>query len=261
MTAVLVVGGGVAGCEFAWGLARRDVPTLLLTTSLDTLYALPADAWPVVPPPDTLWSQVSAEADDGRGRQRAGPLRRAAKRELERAPQLRVVQSNATALWRSDDGAAVLGVRSWEGPSHRAETTVMAVGSFLGARLTLGAAVEQAGRLSEMAYDDLGEDLRGAGVALRRHEIAIAGDGTTPAYRVAHDVVEHSEWTPLLVDDRVVAGAGRSRRWPELWWLGAVVGEVELVAAATAGRDLARHLAEHRSQRRAPARRGDQNAS
>jgi tRNA U34 5-carboxymethylaminomethyl modifying enzyme MnmG/GidA len=252
MTAVLVVGGGVAGCELAWGLARRDVPTLLLTTSLDTLYALPADAWPAVPPPGTLWSKIAAEADDGRGRQRAGPLRRAAKRELEREPLLRVVQSNATALWRSDDGTSVLGVRSWEGPARRAETTVLAVGSFLGARLTLGAAVEQAGRLSEMAYDELGDDLRAAGVALRRREIGIAGDGTTPPYRVDHDVVEASEWTPLEVDGRAVAGAGRSRRWPELWWLGAVVGDVGLEAAAVAGRDLARHLAE----RHGHARRG-----
>jgi tRNA U34 5-carboxymethylaminomethyl modifying enzyme MnmG/GidA len=244
MTAVLVVGGGVAGCELAWGLARRDVPTLLLTTTLDTLYALPADAWAADPPSGTLWSRIAAEADDGRGRQRAGPLRRAAKRELEREPLLRVVQSNATSLWRSDDGASVLGVRSWEGPARRAATTVLAVGSFLGARLTLGAAVEQAGRLSEMAYDELGDDLRGAGVELRRHEIGIAGDGTTPAYRVAHDVVEASEWAPLVVDGNVVAGAGRSRRWPELWWLGAVVGGVGLEAAAAAGRDLARHLAE-----------------
>jgi tRNA U34 5-carboxymethylaminomethyl modifying enzyme MnmG/GidA len=256
MTAVLVVGGGVAGCELAWGLARRDVPTLLLTTTLDTLYALPADAWAADPPSGTLWSRIAAEADDGRGRQRAGPLRRAAKRELEREPRLRVVQSNATALWRSDDGAAVLGVRSWEGPAHRAETTVLAVGSFLGARLTLGAAVEQAGRLSEMAYDDLGDDLRSAGVVLRRHEIGVEGDGTTPAYRVAYDVVEASEWSPLRVDGRAVTGAGRSRRWPELWWLGAVVGDVGLEAAAVAGRDLAGHLA----QRQAEAGSGDANA-
>jgi tRNA U34 5-carboxymethylaminomethyl modifying enzyme MnmG/GidA len=243
VTAVLVVGGGVAGCEAAWGLARADVPTLLLTTSLDTLYALPADAWPARPPPDTLWSRVAAEAADAAGLQRAGPLRRAAKRELEREPELRVVQSNATALWRSEDGAAVLGVQSWEGPARRAATTVLAVGSFLGARLTLGASVEGAGRLSEMAYDDLRDDLRGAGVVLRRREIGVDGDARTPPYRVEHDVVDPSEWTRLEVDGRAVAGAGRSRRWPELWWLGAVTGDVGLEAAAAAGRDLARHLA------------------
>jgi tRNA U34 5-carboxymethylaminomethyl modifying enzyme MnmG/GidA len=243
MTAVLVVGGGVAGCELAWGLARATIPALLVTTSLDTLYALPADAWPARPPADTLWAAVAAEAVDAGGLQRAGPLRRAAKRELEREPHVRLVQSNATALLRSDDGGAVLGVQSWEGPARRAATTVLAVGSFLGARLTLGASVEHAGRLSEMAYDDLRDDLRGAGVVLRRRETGVAGDARTPPYRVEHDVVDEAEWTPLQVDGRRVVGAGRSRRWPELWWLGAVTGDVGLEAAAAAGRDLARHLA------------------
>jgi choline dehydrogenase-like flavoprotein len=243
VTSVLVVGGGVAGCELAWGLARAAVPTILLTTSLDTLYALPADAWPARPPSDTLWSRIAGEAADATGRQRAGPLRRAAKRELEREPQLRVLQSNATALWRSDDDLAVLGVHTWEGPARRAATTVLAVGSFLGARLTQGASVEGAGRLSEMAYDDLRDDLRGAGVVLRRREIGVAGDAVTPPYRVEHDVVDPTEWLPLEVEGRAVAGAGRSRRWPELWWLGAVTGDVGLEPAAAAGRDLARHLA------------------
>jgi tRNA U34 5-carboxymethylaminomethyl modifying enzyme MnmG/GidA len=241
-TAVLVVGGGVAGCELAWGLARAGVATMLLTTSLDTLYALPADAWAATPPPGTLWSEVAAEAADARGHQRAGPLRRAAKRELERLAALRVVQSNAVALWRSDDGAAVLGVRTWEGPPQRAATTVLAVGSFLGARLTAGASVEHAGRLSEMAYDELRDDLREAGVALHRREVALAGDATTPAYRVAHDAVDPDEVLPLEVGGVRVPGAGRSRRWPELWWLGAVLGEVGLEEAAAAGRDLARRL-------------------
>ncbi|MDA0700180.1 MAG: FAD-dependent oxidoreductase, partial [bacterium] len=144
-TAVLVVGGGVAGCELAWGLATRGVPTLLLSTSLDTLYALPADVWPAQPPPGTLWAEIAPEAADGLGRQRAGPLRRAAKRQLERLPQLRVVQSNAVAVLRSDDDAAVQGVATWEGPPQRAATTVLAVGSFLGARLMSGTAVEHAG--------------------------------------------------------------------------------------------------------------------
>jgi tRNA U34 5-carboxymethylaminomethyl modifying enzyme MnmG/GidA len=243
VAAVLVVGGGVAGCELAWGLATRGVPTMLLTTSLDTLYALPTDAWSAAPPEGTLWSAIAEEAADPAGRQRAGPLRRAAKRELERLPELRVVQSNATALWRSDDGGAVLGVRTWEGPPQRAATTVLAVGSFLGARLTSGAAVEQAGRLSEMAYDELRDDLRAAGVALRRREVALAGDAATPAYRVAHDAVDPEEL--VWLEDGGVRGvaAGRSRRWPELWWLGAVLGDVGLEAAARAGRDLARHLA------------------
>jgi len=242
-TAVLVVGGGVAGCELAWGLATRGVPTLLLTTSLDTLYALPADVWPAQPPPGTLWSEIAPEAADGLGRQRAGPLRRAAKRELERLPQLRVVQSNAVAVLRSDDDA-VQGVATWEGPAQRAATTVLAVGSFLGARLMSGTAVERAGRLSEMAYDELGDDLRAAGVRFERRTVAVPGDAVTPPYRVEYDALEPDASIELDVGGRSVPGAGRSRRWADLWWLGAVHGDVGLEAAAAAGRDLARHLAE-----------------
>ena len=243
MRSVLVVGGGAAGCELAWGLARRAVATTLLTTSLDTLYALPADAWPSVPPAATLWSAVAAEARDAAGRQRAGPLRRAAKRELERLEHLRVVQSNATALARGD-GGEVVGVRTWEGPPVRAAQTVLAVGSFLGARLTLGPAVELAGRLSEMAYDDLRDDLRDAGLRLRRHTVALDGDGVAPAYAVEHDVVDVDELEPLRLNGRTVVGAGRARRWPGLWFVGACTGDVGIEAAAAAGRDLAAHLAE-----------------
>jgi tRNA U34 5-carboxymethylaminomethyl modifying enzyme MnmG/GidA len=239
----LVVGGGAAGCELAWGLAQRGVATTLLTTSLDTLYALPADAWPARPPATTLWSEVEPEARDAAGMQRAGPLRRAAKRELERLADLRVVQSNATALARGDAGQ-VVGVRTWEGPTVRADVTVLAVGSFLGARLTLGPAVELAGRLSEMAYDDLRDDLRDAGLRLRRHSIALGGDGRAPAYAVDHDVVDEEELDPLRAGDRVVVGAGRARRWPGLWFVGAFTGDVGIETAAAAGRDLAAHLAD-----------------
>jgi len=245
MTEVLVVGGGAAGCELAWGLARRGRAAVLLTTSLDTLYALPADTWPADPPTATLWSRIAAEAAGDPGAaggtaQRAGPLRRAAKRELERLERLRVVQSNATALWRV--GEEVVGVRTWEGPPARAAVTVLAVGSFLGARLALGPVVEHAGRLSEMAYDDLRDDLLAGGVRLRRHEVALAGDAVTPPYRVTYDVLEAGELAPLVVGGRTVVGAGRVRRWRGLWCVGACAGDVGLEAAAAAGRDLAVHL-------------------
>jgi len=240
--AVLVVGGGAAGCELAWGLARRGVATTLLTTSLDTLYALPADAWPARPPAGTLWSEVAEDARDGAGRQRAGPLRRAAKRELERLEELRVVQSNAVALARGAAGE-VVGVRTWEGPAVLAARTVLAVGSFLGARLVMGPVVEHAGRLSEMAYDDLRDDLCDAGLRLRRRTIALEGDGAAPAYAVEHEVVQEDELEPLRLGGRVIVGAGRARRWSGLWWVGACTGDVGLEAAAAAGRDLAAVLA------------------
>lgn len=235
----LVVGAGAAGCETAWGLARRGRRTTLLTTSLDTIYALPADAWVDRPPPGTLWAAVAGEAADELGRQRAGPLRRAAKRELERLGALKVVQSNACALELEGDRA--VGVRTWEGPVVRAATTVLAVGSFLGARLTIGPAVERAGRLSEMAYDDLRDALRAAGAAFARREAVRDGEGGAPGYRVAYDV-----WDPAEVErpPGLPNGAGRVRRWRGLWVVGACAFDVGIAEAADAGRQLAAWLAD-----------------
>jgi tRNA U34 5-carboxymethylaminomethyl modifying enzyme MnmG/GidA len=239
---IQIVGGGAAGCEAAWALARRGVPCRLVTTTLDALYALPADVWPGPPPAGTLWAAVAAEAADGAGAgTRAAALRRAVKRELERLPDLFVLQSNVVALWR--EGGAVVGVRTWEGPSHRADATVLAVGTFLAPRLRVGSAEERAGRLGEMAYDDLRDDLAAHGVRFVRRTLAVPGDGATPAYEVAFDQVD-----PV----GTVAGLGGAapgpgiRRWPDVngfWMLGACADPVGVAEAAAAGRDLGAHLA------------------
>ena len=229
---VAIVGGGVAGCECAWGLANAGVDTLLISTSLDTLYALPEERWLAVVPPGTLWATIAAEADDGAGVQRAAPLRRAAKRELERLPALRVRQSNAVALLR--DGAGVVrAVRTWEGPVLRAATVVLAVGGFLGARLRYGDAVEHAGRLGEMAYDDLRDDLRAAGVDFVPRGRSIPPRDAQPGYAVTYDAL--SGHAPVGV-------AGVARHAGALW-VGACAADVGLEGAAIAGRELARRLA------------------
>jgi len=239
---IQVVGGGAAGCEAAWALARRGVPCRLVTTTLDALYALPADAWPGTPPADTLWASVAREAADASGSgTRAAALRRAVKRELERMPDLLVLQSNVVALWR--EGGAVVGVRTWEGPSHRADETVLAVGTFLGPRLTVGTAEERAGRLGEMAYDDLRDDLAAHGVRFVRRTLSVRGDGVTPAHAVAFDQVDPEGTTQGI---GAAHGAIGIRRWPDVggaWLLGACADPVGVEEAAAAGRDLGAHLA------------------
>lgn len=232
MLAVVIVGGGAAGCEFAWGLAQRDVAAMLLTTSLDTLYPLPRDRWRARAPHGTLWAQLADEAavgepfPDGSREYRAASLRRAVKRELERAPSLRVVQSNAVGLLR--EGERVVGVHTWEGPSLRAEAVVLAVGSFLHARLHIGSAVEHAGRLSEMAYDDLYQALLGAGVAFLPDTLTLAGDARSPGYRV-----DYQRFAPDALHGP--QGAAALRGLPGCWALGACAAPLGVEEAASAG--------------------------
>jgi tRNA U34 5-carboxymethylaminomethyl modifying enzyme MnmG/GidA len=238
---IQVVGGGAAGCEVAWGLARRGVATRLITTTLDALYPLPADVWPAEPPPDTLWASLAAEARDPQGRQHAARLRRAVKRELERLPSLAVLQSNVVALVR--DGDTVVGVRTWEGPVHRADVTVLAVGTFLAPRLRVGHAVERAGRLGEMAYDELRDDLADWGLGFVRRLLVAEGDAVTPRYEVEHDAFDPPGSERLVRGGREVPGA---RRWPGRpgWWAaGACADPVDVEIAAQAGRELAAYLA------------------
>jgi tRNA U34 5-carboxymethylaminomethyl modifying enzyme MnmG/GidA len=226
---VVVVGAGAAGCELAWALAERRVDTTLLTTTLDTVYALPADRWLAEPAVDTLWARVDAEARLPSGERSAGALRRAVKRELERAPALRLVQSNVTQLVEGA-GGRVEAVATWEGPQVPASLVVLAVGSFLGARLQMGEAVESAGRLSEMAYDDLHQDLSAAGVPFVQRELTLAGDSATPGYRVVFDAFAPDG---LEVFE---PGVARLRRWPNVYAVGLVAGANGLAAAAASGR-------------------------
>ena len=239
---IQVVGGGASGCEAAWALARRGVPCRLVTTTLDGLYALPADTWAGTPPADTLWATVAREAADPTGgATRAAALRRAVKRELERLPDLFVLQSNVVALWR--EGDAVVGVRTWEGPSHRADATVLAVGTFLAPRLRVGSAEERAGRLGEMAYDELRDDLAAHGARFVRRSLSVAGDGVTPPYTVSFDQFDPVGTLAGLDGAESFPGV---RRWPDVpgvWLLGACADPVGMEQAAAAGRDLGAHLA------------------
>jgi tRNA U34 5-carboxymethylaminomethyl modifying enzyme MnmG/GidA len=76
----------------------------------------------------------------------------------------------------------VTGVSTWEGVSRFAKKTVLCVGSFLEARLTLGSLTEHAGRLSEMAYDDLYLDLVSRGFQFESLELE--AKDVQPSYKV-----------------------------------------------------------------------------
>lgn len=179
---LLVVGAGLAGSELAVAAARGGLDVLLLTTSLDTVYLLASDAAALEPEPGTLMHELAGPLQDAAGRVGSWALHRAAKRALEHTTGLHLLQSNATAL-DVEDGR-VTGVETWEGVRRRARRTALCVGSFLEARLTVGTLTEAAGRLSEMAYDELYDDLAARGFAFEEASFAAGEAQGSLAYTV-----------------------------------------------------------------------------
>jgi tRNA U34 5-carboxymethylaminomethyl modifying enzyme MnmG/GidA len=196
---MVVVGAGIAGSEAALLAARAGLDVLLVTTSLDTLYMLAHQSYPLRPPAETLMWELCSRLVDGGGAA-GGPverwaLHRAAKYVLESQEGIHLLQSNVTELILDAD-RKVGGVRTWEGVERLAGHTALCVGSFLGARLEQGKLREVAGRLGEMAYDELFEDLRGHGVGFRAASLEIDEEADGLPYRVDCQVIERGELEP-----------------------------------------------------------------
>ena len=222
--AVIVVGGGVTGCEAAWGLAQRGVPTLLITTSLDTIANLAGDGWAFEPPPASLLSLLADEAGGPRSWSARG-LHRGAKRELERQRAVHVLQSTVVGV-RTDAAGRVIGVDTWEGVARDAARVALCVGSFMHARLRIGSSEEVAGRLSELADDALYHDLLARGLATEPRRLELAGDALAPGYSVDFQVLAAGE----------VAPDGAVRRLPGLYAYGLCAGgSADLTNSAEAG--------------------------
>ncbi|NLG09377.1 MAG: FAD-dependent oxidoreductase [Deinococcales bacterium] len=235
---LLVVGGGLAGCEAAWAAARGGLRTLLVSTSLDTLYNLASDAHRLEPPAGSLMAELAPGLADADGRVDAWALHREVKYALEREPGLHLLQSSVAGLL-VEDGRAV-GVTTWEGVDRRAAAVALCVGSFLRARLTIGSSVEAAGRLSEMAYDDLHDDLAARGFAFEELTLeAPPVEGSLP-YRVACRVLAAGERGPGFALPRV----------EELYAAGlCVAGYLSYEGAARHGLGLGRALVELAARR------------
>lgn len=175
---VVVVGAGLAGSEVAYASAGAGLTTLLVTTSLDTVYNL-AVPTPLAPPAGTLMEALLPHG----GEPAVFELHRAAKAALEALPTLHLLQSNVEAL--EVEGGAAVGVRTWEGVPQRGIVLALCVGAFLGARLSLGSTEERAGRLGEMSYDELHDDLVAHGFVLLPAEVVVPAAPARPGYRVA----------------------------------------------------------------------------
>lgn len=187
--AVAVVGAGLAGCELAFRLAQAGQDVLLVSQALDHLGNLYSPGIEGAGFPEgSLYAEVAgqvAPSTDG------WVFHRALKARLEDTTGIHLLQSCVTAL-DEVDGAVTLS--TWEGPPLRARRVVLAVGAFLKARLLLGDSLEDAGRLSEVAYDFLADDLAAQGLWLLPAERRTSpGAGEAPAYEVRFLTVPANE--------------------------------------------------------------------
>jgi tRNA U34 5-carboxymethylaminomethyl modifying enzyme MnmG/GidA len=256
---VLIVGAGVAGCEAAWRCQAAGLDTLLITTSLDTVYNLLGDAVKLEPPAGSLMQRVFADVQQN-GYASNWAFHRRAKTLIEQETDIHLLQSSVMALLyedvgiHEDAGAASLktaspklvssetvssepispepisskpglthkalttnklikGVQTWEGIDRFAAQVALCVGSFLGARLTIGTLIEVAGRLSEMAYDDLFEDLTATGFSFEQTQLkADFQDGSLPYEVMCHAFAAHEQAGYTLKQARGLYAAGVCRQ-------------------------------------------------
>ena len=190
---VAVIGAGLAGCELAWRLARAGRDVLLVSQALDHLGNLyQPDVAGVGFPKGSLFAQVQQQmAPDTDG----WTFHRRLKTEIEGTAGIHLLQSCVSEL--NEEGAEV-SLGTWEGPGLRAGAVVLAVGAFLKGRLLIGDTMEEAGRLSEVAYDFLADDLTAHGIHLtyasgEAQGTASPGTGDAPGYEVRFQIIAPGE--------------------------------------------------------------------
>lgn len=236
---LIVVGAGLAGCEAAYAAAGAGFDTLLVTTGLDTVYTLLGDGAPLAPPPGTLMAELTADLLGADGVVPSWGLHRAAKYALEHRPGIHLLQSSVSSLLV--DGGRVRGVATWEGVDRHGARVALCVGSFLEARLHIGRSVEIAGRLSEMAYDDLYRDLLEHGFGFEPLTLEAQGEGGRLPYRV--------ECRVFAAEERAPSG-GALPRLEGLYAAGVCLdGYLPFELAAARGRALADELIAGSSRR------------
>jgi hypothetical protein len=176
---LIVVGAGISGSEAALAAARAGLDTLLVTTSLDTAYNLLGDGVILSPHDSTLMADLHSKLADARGWVPNWEFHRRAKYTLEHQPGIHLLQSSVSSLMIEE--GRLQGITTWEGVNRLAPRVALCAGSFLKARLTTGALTEEAGRLSEMAYDDLHDNLTALGFDMLPLRLEATGeDGSLP---------------------------------------------------------------------------------
>ncbi len=228
----IVIGAGHSGIEASLALARLDFSTLLITQSLDAVGRLSCNPaigglakGNLVREIDALGGQMARLIDRtgiqfrmlnrSKGPAVQAPRAQAdkeayahlAKHTLETENNLFLFQDTVTDLLVNDSGTVAAGVMTARGRRFRSRTVVLTTGTFMEAKLFIGAWTAPGGRLGEPAAEGLGQSLRrlgftvgrlktGTPARVLRRSLDVArmeeqpGDPVVRAFSFSHDTID-----------------------------------------------------------------------
>ncbi|MDE3246186.1 MAG: tRNA uridine-5-carboxymethylaminomethyl(34) synthesis enzyme MnmG [Acidobacteriota bacterium] len=219
MRRIVVIGGGHAGIEAAQIAARMGLDTTLLTMNLDQIGQMSCNPsiggvgkGHMVRELDALGGAMGRLIDatgihfrilnESRGVAVRGPraqadkvkYRIAARKRLERAPNLRLRQGIAAALRWSEGTRGFQGVELLDGSFLPCDAVVLTSGTFLNGQILIGEKRMAAGRAGEPPSTHLSEQLKGLGLSCRRLKT-----GTSP--RLAKESIDFARLEIQRGDD------------------------------------------------------------
>ena len=183
---VIVVGGGHAGCEAAAAASRMQIPTLLLTHSLDTIGQMSCNPaiggigkGHLVKEISAMGGIMAEAADRAAIHKRTlneskgaavqatrvqcdrGVYRNAVRALLEKHDHLSLFQQPVKDLIIEDD--QVVGVQTEMGIEFRATCIILTTGTFLSGKLHIGKSQQAGGRAGDQSSTALSDYLRSHG--------------------------------------------------------------------------------------------------
>lgn len=196
MPDVIIIGAGPSGSSAAWVCSAAGLDTLLVTSSLDTVFHSFGSELRLSGDESAFAAAVLKDAGkQGRPRELQGR----AKWLLEQQPGLHLLQASVSEILT--EGSAVSGVETWEGPAFQAPLVAVCAGSFLAARLQQGSLVESAGKPSQMSYPELAESIASLGVELEtasREFDGPAGRGSVSSKVITAGQLENGVWVERI---------------------------------------------------------------